>query len=196
ELIGLSQSEAAGALQNLNLVVGDVESVSHPEAPSGQVVWQDPPEGVVVEEGMQVQLSVSHGPQQVPIPDVANYDEAIARTLLEAAGLNVDITRIPTAAPRGVAVNTRPAIGTTRRPGDRVELLVSEGAPTIRVPDLKGMTVEEAGEILRTLGLSVGSFEVRGSRAQPPGTIFEQSPPAGTLAAPGTRVGGFTVRRP
>lgn len=194
DMIGLTTDEATEILERGGLVAGDPESVNHPSAPSGEVVWHDPPAGIVVPERTTVQLSVSQGPQQIPVPDVANYSGELAVLLIEHAGLAVRIDSIQTAAPRGLAVNTRPATGTTRRPGDTVRLLVSVGAPTIPVPDLVGLTLEQAQDTLETLGLVMGNFLRGRSRTQAPETIFQQNPPAGTLAAPGTRITGWVVR--
>ncbi len=193
-LIGLAQADALARLQEQGLASGDLETVRHPSARVGDVVWQDPPAGIVVPEGTTVQLSISQGPQQIPVPDVANYTGDLAIMLITFAGLEVRIEPIQTAAPRGLVVNTRPAAGTTLRPGDTVRLLVSVGAPTIPVPNLLGMTLQAAQDTLEALGLVMGGFTEGRSRSQPPGTIFQQEPPSGTLTAPGTRVTGWVVR--
>ncbi len=195
ELVGLTEEEAVDLLEGRALAPGDVESVNHASALPGKIVWHDPPPGIVVAEGTNVHLSVSQGPRQIPVPDVANYTGELAALLIEHAGLEVRIDSIPTAAPRGIAVNTRPATGSPRRPGDTIRLLVSVGAPTITVPNLLGLTLEQAGDTLEMLDLGMGAFITGNSRTQEPGTIFQQAPPAGTLAAPGTRITGWVVRQ-
>ena len=52
----------------------------------------------------------------------------------------------------------------------------------------------ETGDTLELLDLGMGVFITGNSRTQQPGTIFQQTPPAGTLAAPGTRITGWVVR--
>ncbi len=196
-LLGLSQSAAEQRLEEGGLLLGNVERTSHPKASPGQVIWQDPPANVAVPEGTMVRLTVSGGPQRVPVPDLLGYDASVARQLLDAAGLavgRVDSTQAP--VPRGVVVTTRPATGTTVLPGATVTLVVSVGAPTIRVPDLSGLTTEEAGIILQQVGLSLGSSFRRASPRIPPGTIVDQTPAPGTLSAPGTLVNIFVARPP
>lgn len=195
DLVGLTEEEAVDLLEGRALAAGDVESVNHVSVPPGRIVWHDPPPGIVLAEGTTVQLSVSQGPRQIPVPDVANYTGELAALLIESAGLEVRIDSIQTAAPRGLAVNTRPATGSPRRPGDTIRLLVSVGAPTIAVPNLLGLTLEQAGDTLETLDLVIGAFIAGNSRTQEPGTIFQQAPPAGTLAAPGTSITGWVVRQ-
>lgn len=196
-LIGSTEDDARETVEQERLFLARVDEVPHPSAPRGVVVWQDPPAGVVVPQGTPVRFSVSSGPQRVPVPDVAGYDMAIAIMLIESAGLTVrSIDSVQTAAPKNVTVNTRPPAGTPRLPGLGVTLMVSVGAPTISVPDLTGLTVEEAEAILEEAGLVLGTFWRETSSAQEPGRIFSQSPEPETLMAPGTPVNVVLARRP
>ncbi len=195
DVIGMSQSDAREALLAEGLLAGDAETLSHPTASSGNVVWQDPPSGMVVPEGSSVQLSVSQGPQQIPVPDVANYTGELARLLIESAGLTAVIESVQTPLPRGEVENTRPRAGVTLRPGNRVRVLVSVGPASVVMPHLLGMTLEQAQDTLEALDLVMGLFFAGISRAQAEGMIFRQLPPGGTLTAPGTNVTGWYVRR-
>ncbi len=191
--IGLPESEAWEAIRAQGLIQGETELVQHPTAATRTIVWQDPPPGVVVPEGTPVTLSRSQGPQQVPVPDVANYTGNLARLIVEAAGLTARIDSVQTPSARGIVVNTQPATGVTLLPGRVVRILVSLGAATVAVPDLAGLTLEEARDTLETIGLTMGNFIQRTSRGEP-GTVVQQTPPAGTLAAPGTSVTGWIAR--
>ncbi len=196
-LIGLARAEAESRLESDGLLLGDIHGVTHPSAARGQIVWQDPPTGVGVPEGTLVELTVSNGPQRTPVPDLLGYDATIARQLLEASGLRVgrvDSTQAP--VPQGVVVSTRPSTGSTILPGSAVTLVVSVGAPTITVPDLTGLTREEAETVLQQVGLSLGTTARRASGSVPPGTIVQQNPRSGTLSAPGTAVDIFIARAP
>lgn len=188
-LIGLPLERARSELAEAGLRAGEPVTVRHPTAPPQAVVWQDPPQGVVVPEGATVELWVSVGPQRIPVPDLAGYEAKVARQLVEAAGLEVGrIDSAQTAAPRGVIVSTRPPAGTPLLPGGKVTLVVSLGAPTIQVPDLAGLTLEAARSSLEQAGLTLGTYFSRAGGAARPGTVIEQRPAAGTLAAPGTAV--------
>lgn len=192
-VIGMKLDAANAALASAGLTTDRPEDVRHPTAPPGTVVWQDPPPDVVVPQNSNVHLEVSRGPQRVPIPDVVGYDEAIARNLMEAAGLTVTIDSAQTAAAKGVVVNTRPPAGRALVPGTRVTLVVSVGAPTIRVPDLTGLTLEEARATLEQAGLTLGTY-FRRTSDQKPGTVVEQKPLPGTLGAPGVAVDVILAR--
>jgi serine/threonine-protein kinase len=188
-LIGMQEGAAREALAKSGLAVSVVERMAHPSAATGVVIWQDPPPEMVAREGAEVALTVSTGPQRIPVPDVAGYEAQDARLLLEAAGLRVgkiDPTQAPT--PKNIAVNTSPPAGTALLPGSEVTLVVSVGAATIRVPALLGLTVDEARLALETAGLQLGTSFAQTTQAAAPGEIFYQEPAAGTLSAPGTPV--------
>lgn len=193
-VIGMTLDNARQAVTHAGLNSERAEDVRHATAPAGTVVWQDPPAGVVVPQGSGVQLSVSQGPQRIAVPDVVGYEESTGRTLMEAAGLRVSVDSAQTAAPKGVIVNTRPPAGATLVPGARVTLVVSVGAPTITVPDLNGLTLEEARGILEQTGLTLGTY-FRRTSSERPGTIIQQQPAPGTLSAPGAAVDVILARR-
>jgi len=196
-VLGERLEQARATLENAGFTVGEVERAPHPTVPAGAVIWQDPPADVIATDATEVRLTVSSGPQRVPVPDVAGYDAEDARMLLESAGLRVgstETTQAPT--PRNVAVNTRPPAGSTLSPGSEVVLVVSVGAATIRVPNLVGLTVDEARLALETAGLALGTVFSQTTSAVAPGEIFYQEPSGGNLSAPGTAVNVRLARSP
>jgi serine/threonine-protein kinase len=195
-LLDMDAEGARMALEALGLNTGDVATVNHPSAPRGAVVWQDPPPGVAVPERTSVAMEVSSGPQRIPVPDLAGYDVGLARTMLESAGLQVgalETTQAP--LPKDVVIVTRPAAGTALTPESRVTLVVSLGAPTIVVPDIAGMSLEQVRFELEQAGLTLGTYFARTSFSGVPGTVIEQDPGAGTLTAPATAVNVILARR-
>jgi serine/threonine-protein kinase len=194
-VLGLELEVAEQTLVAAGLSPNDTVWVNHPNKPARTVVWQEPPPGVAVQPGTGLTLSVSRGPQRVPIPDVAGYEQQLAQRLLEAAGLTVaSIDTSTSPQERGVVVATNPSAGQSRPPGFGVRLYVSVGAATISVPDLSGLTLDEARELLEEFGLALGSTQSRTSTASEPGLIIEQNPAAGTLSARGAAVAVTIVR--
>lgn len=188
-LLGMPLAEAQEVLERVGLTVADNEYVSHPETPQGHIVWQDPPPAVAVPEGARVALSVSRGPQPVQVPDVTGYEREIAIQLIEAAGLTVArVDTGPAPADRGVVVSSSPTAGRSLNPGSGVGLFVSVGTATIRIPDLTGLTVDEARELLEEAGLVLGTTRRRTTGSHEPDLIFDQAPAEGTLSAPGAAV--------
>ena len=119
----------------------------------------------------------------------------IAVRIVEAAGL-IALIDTNNVAPveRGVVVTTDPTAGQSRLPGSPVTLFVSVGAANVTVPDLTGLSVDDARELLGQSGLVLGSTRTRSQAGHEPGMIFDQSPAAGTLAAPGAAV-NVTIAR-
>ena len=195
-LVGVPFERAEQSVRGAGLQVGAVTQEPHARAERGAVIWQDPPTGVAVRQGHAVDLVVSTGPQRIPVPDLVGYDAAIAERLVTASGLRIGGTEATQApAPAGVVINSRPPAGATLLPGADVTLVVSVGAPTIRIPDLRGLTREGADSALADVGLTLGTAIRRTSDAAEPGTVLEQSPGPGTLSAPGTTVNVTIARR-
>src|SRR5256886_17007138 len=67
-VLGLSLQEASAALRKGGLQVQDGGSESHPTAPQGTIIWQDPPPGVSAPAGLRGTLGSSDGPPKIPGP--------------------------------------------------------------------------------------------------------------------------------
>ena len=196
-VLGLSLAEASAALRKAGLQVQAGGSEPHPTAPQGTVIWQDPPPGLSAPAGLRVTLVASDGPPKIPVPDVAGLDGALAQRLVAAAGLTVSqVESVQAAAPRGIAMLTRPPATTVLAPGAPVSVVVSRGAPTIPVPDLLGMSQADARTRLELEGLTLGTVTRRRTADANPGTVVAQRPAAGTLAAAATVVDIVVARSP
>jgi len=146
---------------------------------------------------MRVTLVVSNGPPKIPVPDVAGLDGELAQRLVAAAGLTVSqVESVQAAAPRGIAMLTRPPASTVLSPGAPVTVVVSRGAPTISVPGLLGLSQADARTRLEVEGLQLGTVARRRTGDASPGTVVAQRPAAGTLASPGTVVDIVVARSP
>ncbi len=196
-VLGLTLQEAAAQIREGGLEVQDGGSEAHPTAPQGTIIWQDPPPGVSAPAGLRVTLVSSEGPPKIPVPDVAGLDGDLAARLIAAAGLTVaQVESVQAAAPRGIAMVTRPPATSVLAPGSPVTVVVSRGAPTIPVPDLLGMSQADARTRLELDGLELGTVTRRRTSDANPGTVVAQRPGAGTLAAPGTVVDIVVARSP
>lgn len=196
-VLGLSLPEAQAQMTSGGLQAADGGAEPHPSAPQGTVIWQDPPPGVIAPADLKVTLVTSAGPPKIPVPDVASLDALLAQKLVNAAGLAVSqVESVQAAAPRGLAMLTRPPAGTILAPGASLTLVVSRGAPTITVPDLLGMSGADARTRLEMEGLLLGTMTRRRTSDATPGTVVAQRPAAGTLASPGTVVDIVVARSP
>lgn len=194
-LVGMPIDEARSELTELGLQASDGGGERHDEVPAGHVVWQEPPPGTEVTEQSAVSLVVSAGPAAATVPDVTDLDARLAARIIRAAGLRVRvIDSVQAPKPMGVTVVTRPPAGTPVTPGSAIVITVSRGAATITVPSVLGFSLGDAQGALESAGLVLGTSSSRIEPAATPGTVVEQRPAPGTLAAPGTPVDLFFAR--
>ncbi|HEX9893313.1 MAG TPA: PASTA domain-containing protein [Gemmatimonadales bacterium] len=197
-VVGLSYENAQRELesQGFRVKVRDTREPD-PALPAGDVTWQDPPGYLGVPEGSVVELTLSAGPAPTTVPDVMFFDLEEARKVIAAAGLTVGgIDSVPADVDRGVVVSTRPPQGTTRPPGDRVDVVVSRGPAAVVVPDVVGLPEVAAREQIEDAGLRIGLVRIqRGGRAGP-STVLSQRPNAGSLLPRGGRMDLVVSERP
>ncbi len=167
--------------------------VSDPEVAAGLVVRTDPAGGASVRQGTEVVLEVSVGSAPVEVPDVVGLPRAQALARLEEAGLEISVSEAyRDDEPRlGRVASQSPRAGAAAQRGREVALVVSRGPATVRVPDVRGQTVETAVDRLETAGFEVEVVEERRPRLGPismgrVGYVEEQDPgPLGRLARGG-----------
>ncbi|GAB3943104.1 Stk1 family PASTA domain-containing Ser/Thr kinase [Corynebacterium tapiri] len=131
-------------------------------------------------------------PQQasVTVPDVARKPANDAERQLEALGLTVEREDAPSPdIAAGQAISTNPSAGSSMPKGATIRLVVSTGKELTDVPDLTGLSPQDAGKALEEAGLRLSSrVEEEHSDSIPAGSITGQNPPKGSRIAKGTEV--------
>lgn len=188
-VLELGVTEARTKLEQSGFRFRIEDQIVDPTAAKNAVVWQDPPPGTVAPANTQVALTLSDGPPDVPVPDVAGFPQALADKVLKAAGFRIGkLDTLPSAFPAGTVVQSRPSPGVGRPAGTAVELVVSGGPAELTIPMVIGLNVADARTKLEDAGLIVGTVAGRVMADKPEGIIFEQRPQAGVRATRGTRV--------
>jgi serine/threonine-protein kinase len=195
-VLELGVTEARTKLEQQGFRFRIEDQVVDPTAAKNAVVWQDPPPGVVAPANTQVALTLSDGPPDVPVPDVAGFPQPLAEKVLKAAGFRIGkLDTLASSSPTGVVVQSRPQPGVGRPAGTAVELVLSGGPAELSVPMVVGLPLAEAREKLEEIGLVVGSVAGRPMADRPEGTVFEQRPAAGVRATRNTRVDLLVSRK-
>jgi eukaryotic-like serine/threonine-protein kinase len=163
--------------------------------PVDQVLAQDPGGGDKAKDGSTVTLTASSGPGQVSVPSVDGLGEQKAAATLTNAGLVVDrvVRQADDTVPKGRVLRTSPAAGTPVDRGSNVTLVVSSGPKQVSVPDVVGLTKQEAQQTLGNQGFQFTTTE-QGSDAADPGTVLSQTPAAGLQAEPGSTIALVVAR--
>jgi serine/threonine-protein kinase len=150
---GLSKQQAAAAAKDVGLTT-TIEARVNDFAPAGLVLSQDPAGGIL-KEGQPIALTISMGPPPLPVPTVVGMTLEVATVRLKTHQLEAGaVTRRFDVAVEGTVITQSPADG--KLPwGEKVDLVVSRGPQSIGVPDVAGMTVGKAKEILVAAGFEV-----------------------------------------
>ncbi|MEO3752863.1 Stk1 family PASTA domain-containing Ser/Thr kinase [Streptomyces sp. B6B3] len=215
DVVGDAFADALDTLQEAGFRVAQ-ETDDDTDQAAGTVLDQDPPGGRKAEPGTTVTLTVAGeaapdpgpdptpdddqtdepdpptDPETVEVPDVTGLFYAEAEAQLIAAGFTVD--RWEDVETHGVEPDTvvaqDPPGGTQLEPGGVVTLTVEPPLAEIVVPDVAGLTYEEAEETLIIAGLSTlpASSPDPTAGCEPDDTVLHTSPPAGSTATEGDHV--------
>ncbi|WP_296213568.1 Stk1 family PASTA domain-containing Ser/Thr kinase [uncultured Corynebacterium sp.] len=149
----------------------------------GHVAEVQPAAGTEVQTGSTVTVRMSKGKRPVTVPGVKGQKHDRAKQTLEKAGLEVteETEEFDEDIPAGQAIRTDPEEGTEVESGTAVTLVVSNA---IEVPDLQGLSVEDARTALREAGLNPVDGEPVEDSSEDSGNVAEQSPGAGELVDP------------
>jgi len=134
-------------------------------------------------------LALGRGPLPVTVPDVQGRTLEEAKRVLESAGLQTMVVAevFDEKATPGSVVRQRPYAGKYVKQGRMVELVLSKGPKSVKVPALVGKTLEEAQTLLSQAYLQVGNIR-REPSAKPADTVLEQRPAAQQIVDRGTAV--------
>ena len=153
-LVGMGENAALAALRDAGLTDIEVSREHTDDGARGSVVWASVRDGATVPADETVRLTVSDGPPPVTVPEVTGLDPGAAGDALTAEGFTVvREDRFDEEVPAGAVIGTDPGGGTGAVRGGTVTVVVSMG-PKGTVPDVVGMSVEEAEDLLEKAGFT------------------------------------------
>lgn len=163
-----------------------------PDKPTGEVLKQNPKQGLMVKKGREIELLVNGEIAKFPMPDVRNYTQADAIALLKELNLpykseNVSDDEIEL----GKIVSTDPEANVEVSEGTVVTLRVSKGPAKkkVEVPgNLVGDLVYNVTSKIEDAGLQVGSKTMDDTSTLPKDTVVRVSPESGSKVSEGSTV--------
>ncbi len=134
-LYGNTPDQAATILANAGLKLGAQDSAPSSEVAAGGILAQSPAAGENVEPGTAVGVTVSSGPEKLPVPDVVGQDLETAQQNVWNAGFAYTSVEVQSDEPAGTVVSTDPSGGTMLDPWARkVTINYSSGPPPTSTP--------------------------------------------------------------
>jgi serine/threonine-protein kinase len=190
DLTGVSLVQAVERLQPAAAMLQLERSQPHVQVPKGHIISQYPRPGASIKTGAPIRVVLSEGLPLAIVPDLRGSNRIEAGIRLRKLGLNAGTTAAIArpGVPGGTVLTTDPPAGAGVIEGTSVNLLLAAGelARTRQMPNLIGLTADEAREVMESYGLRIDQQREQDVADAPVGQVHSQSP------APGETVGATT----
>lgn len=190
DIIGKNQEDAKRIVEqnNLKFVIGDTDNS---DKPAGTILKTFPEVGTVVMPNSEVRVRISEGLAPAKVPSLVDIDIKIAQDIIKNYGLQVGSIdkEFSDTVPVDSVIRQDPQADTKVEKNSKVNLVISQGPKTVKVPDLAGITLTEAENTLKNAKLVLGNKTPVDTLDQAlNGKIFMQSFEKGSNVKEGTSV--------
>lgn len=125
----------------------------------------------------------------LPVPDVINMTVVEAQAALEEKGFEVELEeRYGNAVKPGTVMEQSPKAGEKRKQGSTIYLTISKGAELKTVPEIIGMSLSKAENLLKDEGYAIGKITKKFDSNKTVGIVLEQFPKAMDKAPKGSKI--------
>jgi beta-lactam-binding protein with PASTA domain len=174
QVTGQPLTAAEAALKHVGLVPGKVKTVTSSTIAAGIVISTDPSAGASWPQPKPVSIVLSAGP---PLPNFVGQDKSVAEQWAAANGVKLnEVTAAHSNQPLNMVVKQSAPPGSAFTNGEVITVQISPGPPMVNIPNVTGLRVPKAVEVLRNAG-----FVVQINQVGPFNVVFSYSP---TGAAP------------
>ena len=186
DIVGKSTDEAIRILKENGLRVEVQDSVYIDSLPKSSVVKQSPDAQAIVKVNRTIFLTVNRlAAPMVDMPDLRGFSVTSAELLMQNLGLKLGgtsyINDIAKNAVKQQLVNNAEIQPGTKIPvGSTIFLVLGNGAgsESMEVPDIVGMSLDEATDYLQTFKVSIGTINADPNVSdQGSAEIYKQDPP-------------------
>ena len=191
-VVGLSQADAKSQIEAAGLEWElNPEKVASDTVDKDAVASTDPAGGTQAEKGSTVRVTISSGPDSVTLPDnLVGMSPDEARQAVEALGLKWEVNSSKVASDtvaEGKVAQTNPSPGSKVKAGQTITAYLSSGSDQVEVPDLVGMSQDQARSALKAVGLELGNVTTVDSDKDKD-RIVSQDPETGSKVKKGTTI--------
>ena len=125
----------------------------------------------------------------VDVPNVVGKQVSVAKNILEDKHLRVSTSEVTNPdVPAGQVISQTPGAGEKVKEQRTIHLVVSKGVGDITVPDLSDLTVDQARQRLKDVGLVVGKITQQSVDGKKDGVVIAQSPSGDSKVSKGTTI--------
>lgn len=149
------------------------------------VVDQYPVAGAKVKPGRTIRLKISRSEKLIIVPNLVGQSRRSVEIALQQIGLRIDTvyTEFNPDYPKGTVAWQFPKPGDHIKKGMGLQITVSQGLPPdfFQVPQLFGMSMQNAKDLLTKARLKVGKISYKQNEDLVPYTVLDQSIAPGTV---------------
>lgn len=192
DVINMDMKEAQVTLKSFNLEMTIKGHSYSDEVVKDAIISQKPMKGQKVKEGRSIEVIVSDGPEEQRVPNLVGATLSDAKIKIKNAGFEVGHIdeEYDDKYAENEVISQEPRFGSSAAKGSDIDVLISKGpAPSrISAPDLKGLTLEEAGNKLKANNLDQGKLGWQESQEYFKDQIMAQDPAAGVQIDEGSSI--------
>ena len=190
DLKGLSYKEAL--LSEMGLQISKGDEVDSDSVTEGLIASQYPSAKTKVDKGDIITVNISRGKKDAVIPKLVGTtftSESDVSDILSKYGYKLGkVSYEESYETPGTIIKQSPDAGTTAEKKTTVDIVISKAKSKATVPNLNGMTYDQAESALQSLGFSVGRVTEEENNGFTAGTVFKQYPAANSEYQTGSTV--------
>ena len=188
----MSEDEAQRALEDQGFENITSEYSYSNSVSEGDVIGTTPSANTQASKDTKIVMKVSKGAEKKTVPNVIGKNDQDAQNEITSAGLTVTVTYdYNDSVEEGKVVSQTLNAGKKVAAGTNVGITVSRGQEPpekVQVPPVTSSSLDNAKQLIKSAGLSVGSIDYRTDDSIPSGCIISCDPGDGTEVEEGTKV--------
>lgn len=192
DLKGLSYKEAKTLLSEMGLQISKGDEVDSDSVAEGLIASQYPSAKTKVDKGDIITVNISKGKKDAVIPKLVGTtftsESDVSDTLSKYGYKLGKVSYEESYETPGTIIKQSPDAGTTAEKKTSVDIVISKAKSKATVPNLNGMTYDQAESALQSLGFSVGRVTEEENNGFTAGTVFKQYPAANSEYQTGSTV--------
>jgi serine/threonine-protein kinase len=187
--VGATQSEAKAVLDPLGLTFMVLEKRYSEDIPEGYVIESSPAAGKRVDQGGNINLIISKGPERYLIPQLVGLKPTAARNLIGKFPISIQpiVEEFSSTIPKGYVIGSKPAAGENVKRATKITIIVSKGIEQVALASYVGKSAEQALNELTEAGFDVNST-YGFSETRLLGEVISQKPEGGKSADLGSKI--------